>query len=105
MDSFVIKVVGNELINDSQWRYDELNHQLLEAYGKIDADKAWELVDFLNPYRKFPNYYGCGKTKEQFKDLEVQGSTSLLNLTDKTMKSLYGYFGDETVTLSLMPYI
>ncbi len=105
MDSFVIKVVGDDLINDSQWRYDELNYQLLEAYGNIDANKAWELVDFLNPYRKFPNYYGCGKTKEQFKDLEVQGSTSLLNLTDKTMKSLYGYFGDEAVKLSLLPYL
>lgn len=63
------------------------------------------LVRIDSPYRGFPNFYGHGHTPDHYKDIQIGGSTSLLNLTDKTMKSHYGYFGDDPITLSLLPYV
>jgi len=90
-------VVAKERTPDILWRYDELNRQCLDAYGSIDYAKARELVDFLSPKRKFPEYYGANKV--------IEGSVSLCDLTDLTMESHFGYQDDEWVKLTLPRYV
>jgi hypothetical protein len=105
MHPHTVAVAGKANLSQMQWRYDALNKEILTAYGQIDAIKAWDLINFLSPFGAYPNFYGHGLAPNAFKTIKIHGSTSLLNLTDRTMKSLYGYFGDEPVTLSLLPYV
>lgn len=108
MHEDTVKIAGKDAISQSQWRYDALNKELLDNYGTINKEKAWEIINFLRPNHQGPyeKFYGHGRTTpEAIDDIVVHGSTSLLNLTDKTMKSIYGYFGDEAVEMSLLSYL
>jgi len=91
-------------INDIQWRYDELNNQILGELrkGLISYDKAKDLINFLFPQGKFPHYYGglIGSDK-----VEVDGCVSLVDMKNLTMESLYGYYCDPWVKISLGNYI
>ncbi len=106
MADWVTTVFGNG-VQDSQWRYDELNRQVLDAIsrkGFVDAESAGELIDFLAPYRKFPDYY-ANKGKGRDGEIIIEGSVSLFDLKEKKVKSHYGYYCDEWVELTLPSYL
>ncbi len=107
MHKHTADIAGEDALSQMQWRYDALNKELLTSYGNIDDHKAWDLINFLRPNHSgpYPKFYGHHRTPDQIKDIVVHGSTSLLNLTNLTMKSIYGYYGDEPVSLSLQFYI
>ncbi len=103
-----VKIAGKDALSQAQWRYDALNKELLDNYGNISEDEAWNIINFLRPNNNgpYPKFYGHGRTTtKEIDEIVVHGSTSLLNLTDHTMKSIYGYFGDGPVKLSLKKYL
>jgi hypothetical protein len=95
-------------IDDIQWRYDELNNEILTALengGQIDYAKAKQLIDFLSPYGKFPKYYANNPKSKDGKEIQIEGSTNLMDLKNKTIESHYGYYCDEWVKITLLNYI
>jgi hypothetical protein len=102
----LLGLLAADVVNDSQWRYDVLNATILDAIeeaenaGKsgIGYDKAKEILDFLNPSGRFPDYYGKDKRI-------IEGSLSLFDLKKKTVESHYGYYEDEWIKLTLPNYI
>lgn len=108
MNEWVALVAGSEL-NDIQWRYDELNNELLEAIDDakkgdlIDHDKAQDIIDFLRPTGKFPTYRN--KDGGDPATCVIHGSVSLFELKDRVMDSHFGYYGDEWVTITLPNYV
>jgi hypothetical protein len=107
MNEWTAILAGGSL-NDFQWRYDELNREILDALDAapsgIDAQAAWELIDFLRPNGKFPGYYNPGGSKD-WREVQVHGSVSLCELTGRTLTSRFGYYGDEPVTIHLDAYL
>lgn len=101
-------ILARANLNDIQWRYDELNREILEALdaspGGIDEPTAWRLVNFLASDGAFPAYYNP-EGKLDWRDVKVHGSVTLCELTGKTMKSLFGYYGDSPVTIHLAGYL
>jgi hypothetical protein len=93
--------------NDIQWRYDELNREILAALAAapegINEATAWDLVDFLRPDGRFPGYYNP-ESKEDWRNIQVHGSVTLCELTSRTFTSLFGYYGDEPVSIHLRNY-
>ena len=91
--------------DDIQWRYDELNREIREALdgGPVDEERAWDLINFLRPNGRFPTYYNPTRRKD-WRRVQVHGSVSLCELVSRTFKSLYGYYGDEPVTVHLANY-
>lgn len=93
-------------LDDIQWRYDELNYAILSALkngGTVDFDKARNLISFLKPDGKFKKYYN--PDNKPLSEVQVFGSISILDLKNKIIKSLYGYFADEWVRITLPNYI
>ena len=104
MFPWTVFVVQGEL-DDIQWRYDELNHEILSALengGTIDFDKAKSLISFLSPDGKFKKYYN--PDNKPLSEVQVFGSISILDLKNKIIESLYGYFADEWVRITLPNY-
>jgi hypothetical protein len=98
-------IVASGNINDIQWRYDELNHELLDMTkkGYITYNEAKDTIDFLDPAGKFPAYYNAdGKPLDQ---VQVHGSVSILDLKELTIESHYGYYSDQWIILSLKKYL
>jgi hypothetical protein len=92
--------------NDIQWRYDELNREIFDALaapGGVDEAAAWDLVNFLRPDGRFPDYYNPG-SRQDWRQVQVHGSVTLSELTSRTFTSLFGYYGDEPVTIHLGNY-
>jgi hypothetical protein len=93
--------------NDIQWRYDEMNREILAALeaspAGIDEAAAWDLIDFLRPDGRFPDYYNPGG-KQDWRQVQVHGSVTLCELTSRTFTSLFGYYGDQPVTIHLRNY-
>ena len=58
------------------------------------------MIDFLRPDGKFPQYYNPGGAKD-WRQVQVHGSVTLCELTSLTFTSLFGYYGDEAVTIHL----
>ncbi|MDZ7364117.1 MAG: hypothetical protein ONB46_25890 [candidate division KSB1 bacterium] len=104
MDPWTVEVAGSHCDN-LQWRYDTLNKLILEAYGRIDATTAREIIDFLAPYGKYPEYYKNNIPSSDGKTVQINGATSLCNLTERTITTHYGYFADEWISLRLPNYI
>jgi predicted choloylglycine hydrolase len=99
-------VVGNK-INDIQWRYDELNNQLLSTIQQersIDYLAARKLIDYLAPYGKYPSYYAGNPTSGDGKEIRIEGCTSIFDLKKLSVESHYGYYCDEWVKISLPHY-
>ena len=97
--------------NDIQWRYDILNYQLQQAIDnagnkKIDKDIAWKIINNLtpDPENDFYLYYNRGML-DNWKEIQVHGSVSLCDLKARTFKSLFGYYGDEPIEITLSNYI
>ncbi|HTX73686.1 MAG TPA: carcinine hydrolase/isopenicillin-N N-acyltransferase family protein [Rectinemataceae bacterium] len=96
--------------DDIQWRYDELAGQLRAALGSntsgLGEHEAWRIINFLTsePANPFHEYYNPGNAIP-WQKVQVGGSVSLCELTGRSMKSLFGYYGDSPVTISLMKYL
>ncbi len=107
--NFWTQIVSSGEYDDIQWRYDQLNKELLDALaqGPLDADKALEIIDFLAPYGEFPDYYFqyWEKDKKPLDECAIQGSVSLLDLKELTIINHYGFYTDEWVTISLKRYL
>jgi len=101
-------IIASANQNDIQWRYDELNREILDALDAsrrgIDRETAWELINFLRPDGKFPTYYNHDG-KISWREVQVHGSVNLCELTERTIRSLYGYYGDNPVEIRLMSYL
>jgi hypothetical protein len=93
-------------MNDVQWRYDELNHQIASALdrGPVPYPRARSLAGFLNP-ESFPGYFDDNARSRDGKEIVINGSVSLFNLGRRTMESHYGYYGDKWVKTDLTRYI
>jgi hypothetical protein len=110
MHDWTVKIEREENYNDIQWRYDELNRQVMDAYGGITFDKALEIIDFLAPYPKTrpnPEYYASKNKKKSSdgKSYVIDGSVSICNLTDRVIKSHFGYYHDDWVQITLRNYV
>ncbi len=107
MDPWTAMVVrGN--VNDIQWRYDALNHEIrsaLDQKGSIGYEDARRIADFLAPYGKYPEYYAKNPRSEDGKQIRIEGCVSLFDLKAKTVESHYGYYGDGWVRTTLENYL
>jgi hypothetical protein len=99
-------------VDDSQWRYDELNRLLLDNIPIDDWAKARRAIDFLAPTGVYPgdtypnkDYYAKSPRSKDGKEIQITGSTSVLDLKQKIMYSHYGYFVDNWVQITLDNYI
>ena len=76
---------------------DELNREILDALDAAPAglseSTAWDLIDFLRPDGRFPEYYNRG-AEHPWQEVEVHGSVTLCELRGRTMRSRFGYYGD-----------
>ena len=107
MNPWTAWIIGDQ-VNDIQWRYDELNNQILEAVkekGHIDFETARELIDFLASYRKYPDYYARNPKSKDGREIRIEGCTSVFDLKNKVIESHYGYYCDEWVRITLTDYI
>ena len=104
MDPWTNMVAGAHM-NEVQWRYDTLNQMLLDSYGSITEKMARETIDFLAPSGKFPEYYAHNIPSSDGKTVQINGATSLCNLTKQWITSHYGYFADEWISMTLPNYI
>jgi len=108
MSPWISTLLGKNTINDIQWRYDELNNQVLTALEQnsyISYDKAKELIDYLAPYGKYPSYYKNNKSSRDGKEKVIHGCVSLCDLKNKTIESHFGYYCDEWIKLDLQKYL
>jgi hypothetical protein len=111
MNDWIDKLAGED-VNDIQWRYDELNDELLAAIDEaskdhnnlIDDRKARQLIDFRAPGS---NDYIVKFPKDNWQVIQIHGSISLCELKSKVITSHYGhygYYGDPWVTITLPNY-
>ncbi|MDP4094024.1 MAG: carcinine hydrolase/isopenicillin-N N-acyltransferase family protein [Bacillota bacterium] len=99
-------IVGN-IVNDMQWRYDELNNQILTEIrqsGYIDFNKTKRIIDFLAPYGKYPLYYSKSPKSKDGKEIQIRGCTSVFDLKRKRVESHFGYYCDDWVSITLPNY-
>ena len=114
----VINILSRKSINDSQWRYDELNNQILNILKDDDGNKkmmtyddAKKTINFLTPdpeegqFDYYPKVKGDEKKIPDLNEIQVEGAISILDLKEKTIESLYGYYSDEWVKISLKNYL
>ncbi len=94
-------------LNDSQWRYDELNHRILTALdeGPVDDERARDLLAFLEPSGDYPDYYRLNPRSSDGERAVIFGSLSLFDLRARTVESRYGWYGDPWVRLRLPHYL
>lgn len=100
-------IVAGSYYDDFQWRYDELCKEVLQALdvrpNGLDDPTAWSLINFLSPEGQFADYYNPDGT-QRWQDIEVKGCVNLFDLTARKIKSLFGYYGDDPVTITLPRY-
>jgi len=102
MNDWIALLAGSDM-NDIQWRYDELNNELLNAIktGNISEMNARQIIDFRAP----GSYdYSVKFPQEHWEKKEIHGSVSLCELKSKVITSHYGYYGDPWVTITLPNY-
>lgn len=124
-------LIASDHYDEVQWRYDELNNQLLTKLSekKLTLEDAKGIIDFLSPCREFPDYYNpqpespCwrrlldrlrGKLsghrnsdskRDDCENIQVRGSVSLMDLKERVIYSHYGYYGDDWVQIHLEKYL
>ena len=115
-------LVASKYYDDSQWRYDELNYQLLTTLdaGSLTLEAAKEIINFLTPdpvHGKFPDYYNPPKCRcrrlfrgrcddsDDWKYVPIKGAVSLMDLKNKTIHSHFGYYGEKWVQIRLENYL
>ena len=77
--------------------------EVIIRWDTSDFDKAKSLISFLSPDGKFKKYYN--PDNKPLSEVQVFGSISILDLKNKIIESLYGYFADEWVRITLPNYI
>ena len=100
--------VSRARLDDSQWRYDELNRRILLAideHGSIDRATAKELLSFLAPDGDYPDYYRLNPRSRDGEQTLILGSTSLFDLKARSVESRYGYYADPWVGIHLANYV
>ena len=104
MNDWIATIAAGNL-NDLQWRYDELNKQILAALGKgyITYEEAKDAIDFLAPDKNYPKYYN--KDQKPLNQVQILGSVSLMDLKTKTIETHYGYYSDEWIKITLNNYL
>ena len=127
-------LMDDRYADDSQWRYDELNHLVArerwydgssqtrrKTPRKISYDAAKRLINFLEPkcagdgrcpYKEkrecfhFKKYHPEDCTKPAGgRTIPIEGVVSLFDLRRRTIESYFGYYGDDWVKLRLLPYV
>lgn len=101
------RIIGDS-VNEIQWRYDELNNEILSAIqnkGYINFECARGIIDFLSPYGRFPAYYSKSPKSRDGMQVQIKGSVSLFDLKQKVSYNHYGYYCDEWVRTSLPNYL
>lgn len=93
--------------NDCQWRYGALTGLIREHHGDIDAALAQKIIDLLGPEGFYPNYYRHEWKGDapDWRTEVIQGSTSIFDLRNKTVKTHWGWFGDPWAELDLTNYL
>ena len=106
-----ITLLSSGDINDIQWRYDLMNYKLQQAMNnaenkKIDKNDAWKIINNLSPDPENSSYlyYNRGML-DYWKEIQVYGSITLCDLKAKTLKSLFGYYGDDPIEITLSNYV
>ena len=100
--------VSRASLNDSQWRYDELNQRLLSTLdrdGPLDRDAARRVLEFLAPGGDYPDYYRNNPRSPDGLQTVIFGSSSLFALRRRVAESHYGYYGDPWITTTLPAYV
>jgi hypothetical protein len=97
--------VARSQADDVQWRYDALNHALLNALdkGHVTYEEAKEIANFVRPDGMYPEYYNPQGLP--LSRASIQGSVSLMDLVNKTMESHYGFCSDEWIKVHLLNYL
>jgi hypothetical protein len=107
MNEWIALLSGGEQ-NEIQWRYDTLNRLIHTAVAAapagIDGETAWGLINFLRPDGAYREYYNPGGARD-WRQVQVHGSVTLCELTTRTFTSLFGYYGDEPVTIHLANFV
>lgn len=127
-------LIASSHYDDMQWRYDELNRRLLtkmrsEPGYQMTLEDAKELINYLAPSGDYPDYYnpkpkanwwqrllgripGSARLgierdspRPDWRQVQVKGSVSVLDLKERSMHSLYGYYGDDWVKVTLPAYL
>ena len=98
-------IIASGNTDDLQWRYDELNSQLITVLekGYMTGEEAQSIIDFLSPKGNYPDYYN--PEKQSLDSLQIQGSVSLVDLKKRIITSHYGYYSDEWIAISLGNYV
>ena len=107
MHHWASRIIG-DIINDIQWRYDELNNLILGALkekGNIDYETAKKLISFLSPYGRNPLYYAGNPKSRDGKEIRIEGCTSVFDLKNKTVESHFGYYCDKWIKITLLNYL
>ncbi|MFI5367983.1 MAG: carcinine hydrolase/isopenicillin-N N-acyltransferase family protein [Spirochaetia bacterium] len=101
-------IVAHTWYDDFQWRYDELNNEVLNALDAhpngLDDATAWSVINFLTSRGPFRAFHDPDES-HRWQEVQVQGSVNLCDLTTRKLKSLYGYYGDDPVTITLPAYL
>jgi len=79
---------------------------LRRRHGALDSELARKIIDFLGPQGCFPSYdrHSWDEDPDDWRRQIIQGATSLFDLTEKTVTSHWGRFGDAWVDLDLKRY-
>ncbi len=100
-------IVNGRSVNDSQWRYDELNVELQQAMaaggGALSYADAKRILNFIGADGKFPAYYNS--RGDPLDEVAIHGSQSLMDLVNLTMETRYGYYSDMWLTIHLKRYL
>lgn len=88
----------------TQWRYDSLNNLLVENHGKIDLEKAKDIITFLSP-AKSPGYWTDEFIKGEPMTALIEGSISVCDLKAMRIHTLGGYWCDNWTSLTLTNYV
>jgi len=71
-----------------------------------NVEGLWKKIPGLQPQQvKAPKYYKNNIPSTDGKTVQINGATSLCNLSERTITSHYGYFADEWIALTLPNYI
>jgi len=108
-----ITILEHEELDEFQWRYDEMNwiiHCYIKERGKINEEDAQDIIDFLRPtnghrFCKICKEFYNPALKKDPRTIEIKGSVSLFELTEKKMRSHFGYYGDEWIEVNFSQYL
>ncbi len=97
LNAHIAKVTTTQM-DDIHWRYDELNHQILDTLdssGHVDFEAAQRLIDFLSPLRTFYRYYTADEhylSQRTPRRPVIPGSVTACDLKARVIRTQVGYY-------------